>query len=552
MNRLDDPPPSDAANGLTLETLRRGRALLAELSAAQAPPALAARTETLLSLCALLLFRAETGMSAPLIGIMGSASSGKSTLFNSIVGADLALVTPIPHQTIGPILAVAREWLPATDHAVFLRPAVESVRSAPRAAEGLVGDPAAATVVPAWDEAVRAFALLDLPDIGTVDSREERRVALRLLPWLDRVILIVTEESFAQADHQEIIEALGMLRPERARADLFVVQNHRHSRTTEKELTERLEQVRRFWSNATVTALPRLGEGERFATADTEPLIAEAHTRAGRTLRAAMRNLAEELVGEVATLADHRRRELASLRTGIREEIREAARFRKAFFSNEFRKRLDAFSPWQVSVQRLRSLWGQPAAKTESLVDLLAATPVQRHLETSLAEIRERIKRRLEGAAGLSSLPLAAPDAAALEAAAGELVRETNERARHKVETLLNSLQEERRLKDPMLSAVTGVASMLFLLDLAVPSVGTLSSLTLLGAFSALGLGGVMTAEALRKLRTGQIKEFFEEGLRDILQRFADEMLGGPGLAWFDPTETSRRLSDWAKELPEG
>lgn len=548
----DESRSSDPTNGLSSEMLERGRGLLAELSAARAPRAVATQTETLLSLCALLLFRAETGMSVPLIGIMGSASSGKSTLFNSIVGAEVALATPIPHQTVGPILAVAQEWLPAIEHPVFLRPAVTTVHCADRDARGLVGEPAAVTVAPVWDTGAGTFGLLDLPDIGTVDSREENRMALRLLPWLDRVILVVTEESFAQADHQEILDALAVLRPERARADLFVVQNHRHSRTTERELAERLEQVRQFWSAATVAALPRLNEGARFAATDTEPLIAEAHARAGRTLRAAVHNLAEGLVGEVAALADHRRRELQAIQAEAQEEIRDAARFRKAFFSNEFRKRLDAFSPLQVSMQRIRSLLGRPAAPVEPLVDLLAAAPVQRHLETTLKEIRDRIRRRIEGLAGPGALPPVAPDGAALEAAASELVRETNERARHKVEILLNSLQEERRLKDPMLSAVTGVASMLFLIDLAVPSLGTLSSLTLLGACSALGLGGVLTAEMLRKLRTDQIKDYFEEGLRMIMQRSIDELLNDPGLAWFDPTPTARRLAGWAKGLPEG
>ena len=68
---------------------------------------------------------------------------------------------------------------------------------------------------------------MDLPDIGTVDSREERQVALRMLPWLDRIVLLVTEETFAQEEHEDVAQALRNLRPERARADLFVVLNRR-------------------------------------------------------------------------------------------------------------------------------------------------------------------------------------------------------------------------------------------------------------------------------------------------------------------------------------
>jgi hypothetical protein len=86
---------------------------------------------------------------------------------------------------------------------------------------GLSGAPDSAVVVPAWPRGESPFILVDLPDVGTVESRQERRVALRMLPWLDRVILLVTEESFAQAEHETIAQWLGSIHPERARSELF-------------------------------------------------------------------------------------------------------------------------------------------------------------------------------------------------------------------------------------------------------------------------------------------------------------------------------------------
>ncbi|MFC2171685.1 GTPase [Acidobacteriota bacterium] len=536
------------------EHLEEGVGLWSGLEGDSLPSSIQQMAGTVLGLCHLMAFRLRTGSTPPVIGILGSASSGKSTLFNSLARASIAKVTPIPHQTTGPILAMPKGLKEDAGDPSFFRPIVDEVEWAAPGTTDLTGTPEKAMLVPVWDDGDSAIILIDLPDIGTVDSRHERLIAMRTLPWLDRVILVVTEESFAQAEHEEIDRWLKSLHPERARPELFVVLNRRHHKTTDAEFESRLAKVKSLWQDATVSILPHL-EDNGFSSSRTGPLVAEAHARVSLMLVKAVRNLSEALDREVAELADTRIRERRSLEAMIRRDLKSACRLRKAFFSPDFSKRLDAFSPWRKSLGHLRALVKKEELSGPVMVDLLAQEPVERHVNRAIEEMQWRVAKYVERVTGTSReelMPaLASMDKPALQESISNLVAETNEKARCDVQTLLESLQEERKIKDPLLGMVTAAASTLFLLDLVIPSVGTIGTLTASAALSALGLGGMITSDVLRKLRTSRLKEFFEEGLESILKEAESSLLNIDRLARLDLTEHSRDIARWTRELPE-
>ncbi|NLH47194.1 MAG: GTPase domain-containing protein [Myxococcales bacterium] len=545
----------EASSASWADRIDEGISLLGELLIADLPFPLNGRAETLLCLCHHHRFRRRTGGELPLIGILGSASSGKSTLLNSIAGAPLAKVTPIPHQTTGAIVALPVEQTGLAADDSFLRPSVKQIQMEASAVRGLSGEPETAMVVPAWSHRDKPFLLIDLPDIGTLEAREEHLVALRILPWLDRVILLVTEESFAQAEHETIREALRLLRPERARADLFVVLNRLHAHTSDEEFHSRLENLKEFWGEATISTLPHLTGNDGFKAAEVLPLVAESHPRIGRAMLAAIRNLAQEVATETESLAVTRQREQERVADRLRDEIVLAARFKKAFFSDEFRRRLDTFSPWRTSLNRWRKLLGDEAAASGGLVDLFSESAVQKHVAQSLAAIQTTVARQIATTA-TGDRPAEAPPPAPLDlrstaAEITSLVEQINREARQDVATLLEALEERHRLKDPVWGTVTAVASTLFLLDLVVPSLGTLSSLTLLGALSALGLGGIFTSDLLRKVRTGRLREMFESSLQGILTKATDPLWRTPALKKLELRNLTRRLQSWERSLPE-
>jgi hypothetical protein len=132
-----------------------------------------------------------------LAAIIGGASSGKSTVFNNLLGARHAShVTVLPHTTRGLILAVdtrleriAARWL---DDERTLLP--DLPRQTADADDRTEGSPEALTVIPVHHEPLRDVLLFDTPDFTTHSARREGDLTCRLLAWFDRVIVLVDEE----------------------------------------------------------------------------------------------------------------------------------------------------------------------------------------------------------------------------------------------------------------------------------------------------------------------------------------------------------------------
>ncbi len=147
------------------------------------------------------------------VAVVGGASSGKSTVFNNILEGHLtSRITARGHTTLGPILAVHEA------HRPFVEASSEAGRFLPEYRripieldDNVVGDPGAVAILYHHLDALRDVFLFDLPDFTSDAASKEGEVTLSLLPWFDRLLVVVDHERWF--DRQSI----SRLRTESAR-----------------------------------------------------------------------------------------------------------------------------------------------------------------------------------------------------------------------------------------------------------------------------------------------------------------------------------------------
>lgn len=168
----------------------------------------------------------------PVVAIVGGASSGKSTVFNNLLGGRLtSRITARGHATVGPILAIHEDDRTAVEPLLsndMLLPKLQ--RRAIELEADTTGSPNTLAVVHHQVDALRGVLLLDTPDFSSEAARIEGDVALTLLPWFDRIVVVLDHERWF--DRQSV----SMLRGESSRfgVDRFAVFN----RTKEGALAE--------------------------------------------------------------------------------------------------------------------------------------------------------------------------------------------------------------------------------------------------------------------------------------------------------------------------
>jgi len=131
-----------------------------------------------------------------LVAIIGGASSGKSTVFNNLLDGHLtSRITAWGHATLGPILAAHEARRPIVEGllaADLLLPGLR--RTAIELDDHVTGDPQALAVVFHGVEALRDVLLLDTPDFTSEAAFREGDICLSLLPWFDRLLVVVDHE----------------------------------------------------------------------------------------------------------------------------------------------------------------------------------------------------------------------------------------------------------------------------------------------------------------------------------------------------------------------
>jgi hypothetical protein len=152
------------------------------------------------NVCAALRFKGQVPESPAMVGLIGGASSGKSTLLNSLLGREVSRISAHAHETLGPIAAVPVPWAPrfqALSAQQLVFPALESRPiDEGQPSTGRLG---AVSICPHDLPALANVILTDLPDVTSKMSADEGSTTRTLLPWFDGLIVVVDEERWYDA-----------------------------------------------------------------------------------------------------------------------------------------------------------------------------------------------------------------------------------------------------------------------------------------------------------------------------------------------------------------
>lgn len=192
------------------------------------------------SACAALRFLREADDPPVVVGLIGGASSGKSTIFNSLLDANVSRVSAHAHETLGAVAAIHRDlksrfdqW---RDRQLILASLAINWLDTNQTIEGRPDE----LFVRAHDRSALAnVILIDLPDVTSAMSRDEGAVARAFLPWLDAVLVVVDEERwFDAAVFEDVTKSARMLGPR-----LVVVFNQTESGEPLDSQMDRLSEI---------------------------------------------------------------------------------------------------------------------------------------------------------------------------------------------------------------------------------------------------------------------------------------------------------------------
>ena len=311
----------------------------------------------------------------PLVGVVGGASSGKSTVFNNLLeGHQPSCVTAKGHATLGPILAVHerhRTALSSRLHDGVLLPGYPAMEIELEAA--VPGDPRALSLAYHVMDASANVLLFDMPDFTSEAARREGDVTMSLLPWFDAILVVIDHERWF--DRQSI----SHLRTESTRYGQrrMVIFN----RTAEGELqpADRQaleEQSKQLASEAMMILEFRRGRGFcRFPPGTLDAVskfLQQPRPDRRAVLRTALSGAAEHVLNQNTERAARRDALEESLRAAARRRLPTREQCMTALMTKEERRNLDAAS----RVLRLRETSDWLAEQSRRLQSLFKQVPV--------------------------------------------------------------------------------------------------------------------------------------------------------------------------------
>lgn len=145
----------------------------------------------------------------PLVALLGGASAGKSTIFNNFLGGHIASrVAARGHTTLGPILAAHERHRPPLERLLAQKRLFPGLtRSTADIDDNICGQIGGVAVVFHEVASLEGVVLVDLPDFTSEAARVEGDIAMSLLPWFDRIIVVVDHERWF--DRQSISRLRG-------------------------------------------------------------------------------------------------------------------------------------------------------------------------------------------------------------------------------------------------------------------------------------------------------------------------------------------------------
>ena len=313
---------------------------------------------------------------APLLAVIGgSTGAGKSTLINSIAGADVSAASTIRPTTLWPVLLhnPADEQFFACTSGIL--PGLARVTGAEPVGDSPQVKLVATTAVP------QGLALIDSPDIDSVSERN-RNLSRQLLAAADLWLFVTTASRYADATPWKLLKDSA----ERGTAVAIVLDRvpSEANREVRHHLGDLLAQE--GLESAPVFTVPELNLiNGRIPDAAVFPLQSWVFNL-GRSERARERVQNSTLRGALASVPARTRAlaDLADEQESLHAELRELV-------DTNFSHTADALA---------RSLVGGRALRGEVLArwqDFVGAGQVFRGLEPTVARIRDRITSAVTG-----------------------------------------------------------------------------------------------------------------------------------------------------------
>lgn len=152
------------------------------------------------NLCAALRLKRETEDPAAIVAFVGGASSGKSTLFNSLMESQVSRISAHAHETLGPVIGAERTDAQRLKAWVEAGLVFESAKIVP-AGQGAatIGSAGSIHLYEHEVAALSGVLVADLPDVTSKMSADEGSVAHNLMPLFDGLIVVVDEERWFDA-----------------------------------------------------------------------------------------------------------------------------------------------------------------------------------------------------------------------------------------------------------------------------------------------------------------------------------------------------------------
>lgn len=311
----------------------------------------------------------------PLIGVVGGASSGKSTVFNNLLeGHQPSCVTAKGHATLGPILALHerhREALAPLLRDGALLPGYRVIEIELEAA--VPGDPQTLSVAHHVVDTMVDVLLFDMPDFTSEAALREGDVTMSLLPWFDALLVVVDHERWFDRQSISHLKAESTRFTQR-RMVLFNRTAEGELQTSDRQALE--EQSRQLGADAMLILEFRRGRGFCRFPPGTLDEVTQFLTRARQdrrsALRAALKEAATHILNQNAEREARFRQLRQSLLAAVKRRVPGREECMTALMTVEERRSLDA----AARVLRLRETSNWLAEQSRKLQRFFKQVPV--------------------------------------------------------------------------------------------------------------------------------------------------------------------------------
>jgi hypothetical protein len=503
-----------------------------------------------------LRFLLHAGAGRPLLaGLVGGASCGKSTLFDSLHGQKLSRIHYQPHSSLGPVA-----WLHGCHRPLTMPEGRPRRFLAEFEAAELRGS--AESVTGAVDKVYLAFhrddqwqhlIVLDLPDISSESARREGWLVQRILPWLDLVVWMVDPNDYLFEDlYLDLIDQVAAL-GQRS----IVVVNDIHGQV-EPRHPVLLDRVGRFRSDAWFL-LPRLRctlddpyplfrnepsflEFKEFlkrhrATRPVAPLVTRARQEAAAILHvnAEWTRLSHELSVALDRVVTRQRKgmlasaPLLSVLPGPAREELDRLRNRLSLWHHG--KRL-----YQALRHPARVIGRRAVQQIQISEEQLDTEPLYRHLIGALKALGVELHRTYLESRLAQRLQECDSDFAVLGSFDAESLKfraELDDLARHLFHGAQRLLSDPSLWKDKRFHFVVGTTGVALVFLMAEATIG-LPGVSLLVGKGVTALVGVLSPELARYLPLDDMSRLAREA-RDMLAEILDRQIHSMIDFYLDP-----------------